>query len=318
MMIDVLETSRFVCERSVFVLVQEEKIPQWVRGHLAMPVPDWDRRYHFFDGSVKTVTYCLLLDALNFCFFPDPRWRVVIDGAHLEGYVALAAVLKRAFQEHPFPDDFGYLTKIDIEEVRRVLQGPVPIGQIPLLEERTAILREIGERVSSLYDGNPTSLLEAAGGSAHCLLNLVVGIFPSFRDEADYAAERIAFYKRAQIFIADLFSCFDGTSYGAFRDIGRLTAFADYKLPQVLRAEGILHYSPELADRVDRKTWIEAGSRFEVEIRAATIVAVELLRREFARQGRPLFAIEIDWLLWHAAQQHPKMLPHHRTLTIFY
>ena len=318
MAIDVLESSRFVTEQSNSVSIREERIPQWVREHLAAPVPDWDHKHHFFDGSAQSVAYCLFLDALNFCFFPDPRWQVVLDGERLQGYFALAAVLKRTFQDHCSLADFAQLAKIDVGAVRRVLQGPTPVGQIPLLEERAAILREIGERVSSLYNGNPVHLVEAAHGSALTLLKLIVETFPSFRDEAEYAGERVAFYKRAQIFIADLFGCFHGNSYGAFRNIDRLTAFADYKLPQFLRAEEILFYAAKLAEHVDQKQWLEAGSRFEVEIRAATIVAVDLLGREFERQGRSLLPIEVDWMLWHIAQKRSNMAPHHRILTIFY
>ena len=55
----------------------------------------------------------------------------------------------------------------------------------------------------------------------------------------------------------------------------------------------------------------------EVEIRAATIVAVEELRQGLKRRGRNLFTFELDWLLWHIAQS-AKMPPHHRTLTTFY
>lgn len=318
MAIDVLESCRFVCAQSDSISIQKEEISNWVRDHLAVPVPGWDSEYHFFDGSAKTVAYCLLLDALNFCFFPEPRWELVFDGGRLQGYFALAAALKRAFQEsHPLTD-FDRLAKIDVEAVRRVLQDPTPIGQVPLLEERAAILRELGECISSLYDGNPVRLVKEAHESASALLERIVETFPSFRDEADYAGERIAFYKRAQIFIADLFGCFHGTSYGAFRDIQLLTAFADYKLPQFLRATGILSYAPELADHVDQQRWIEAGSPFEVEIRAATVVTVDLLRREFEREGRVLLPIEVDWSLWHAAQECQNMRPHHRTLTTFY
>ena len=73
---------------------------------------------------------------------------------------------------------------------------------------------------------------------------------------------------------------------------------------------------PLKADRASRK-WIEAGSPCEVEIRAATVWAVELLRRELERRGRSLLAVEVDWLLWHTSQRR-QMPPHHRTRTTFY
>jgi hypothetical protein len=99
----------------------------------------------------------------------------------------------------------------------------------------------------------------------------------------------------------------------------KLTAFADYKLPQVLRHLGILRYSPELADKIEQRILIEAGSREEVEIRANTIWAVELMRQELEKMGKGLRAFEIDWILWNLGQDEAfKEKPYHRTVTIFY
>jgi hypothetical protein len=36
----------------------------------------------------------------------------------------------------------------------------------------------------------------------------------------------VRFYKRAQILIADLWACFNGQSFGEFRDIDKITMFA--------------------------------------------------------------------------------------------
>lgn len=59
-----------------------------------------------------------------------------------------------------------------------------------------------------------------------------------------------------------------------FKDIGNLTTFPDYRVPQLLRELGIMNYSPALAAAVDGREEIVAGSRHELEIRAATVVAV--------------------------------------------
>lgn len=41
---------------------------------------------------------------------------------------------------------------------------------------------------------------------------------------------KVKFYKRAQILAADLWSCFEGKTYGEFHDIDEyLTMFADYR-----------------------------------------------------------------------------------------
>ena len=39
----------------------------------------------------------------------------------------------------------------------------------------------------------------------------------------------VSFLKRAQIFVADVWSRFGGTGYGEFNDIDTLTMFADYR-----------------------------------------------------------------------------------------
>jgi hypothetical protein len=101
--------------------------------------------------------------------------------------------------------------------------------------------------------------------------------------------------------------------------MAELTAFADYKLPQVLRHLGILNYSPELAQMVDNQVLLSPGSAEEIEIRANTIWAVEVIRQELERCGRKTRAFEIDWLLWNMGQEDTyRAKPYHRTVTIFY
>jgi hypothetical protein len=98
-----------------------------------------------------------------------------------------------------------------------------------------------------------------------------------------------------------------------------LTAFADYKLPQLLRYQGVMVYAPELAAQVDAYQEIAAGSAPEVEIRAATIWAVELIRRALAERNLIRSASELDYRLWSESQAPtPDMRPYHRTRTIYY
>jgi hypothetical protein len=141
----------------------------------------------------------------------------------------------------------------------------------------------------------------------------------SFQDVADYQEHKVFFYKRAQIFAADLYGAFHGKEWGSFVDIDKLTAFADYKLPQVLRHLGILRYAKSLAQKVDQKVLLDSGSPEEVEIRANTIWTVELIRQELKRMGKELKSFEIDWILWNLGQHAEFVVkPYHRTVTIFY
>ena len=99
----------------------------------------------------------------------------------------------------------------------------------------------------------------------------------------------------------------------------KLTVYADYKLPQVLRKLGILHYDEELAYRVDSLIPLPAGSRMEVEIRAATVWAGELMRQSLLPKVPGLTAAHIDFWLWEAGQKKDLTdKPYHRTRTTAY
>ncbi len=83
---------------------------------------------------------------------------------------------------------------------------------------------------------------------------------------------------------------------------------ADYRVPVVLRELGVLRYAPALAEAVDSRRELTAGSQEEVEIRAATVEAVERLRRAMqarmaaeegqAELGKRLNSVLLDWALW--------------------
>ncbi|GFR50471.1 hypothetical protein Agub_g12522, partial [Astrephomene gubernaculifera] len=175
------------------------------------------------------------------------------------------------------------------------------------------------------FGGHAAGLVAAAGGSAAALVGLVTQLLPGFRDHAVYRGRQVFLYKRAQIFVGDVYGAFEGRGLGAFRDIDQLTMFADYRVPVVLRTLGILSYSRQLEDKILRREQLPAGGEEEVEIRACTVVAVERLREGLADKFRDTpgaqvpHAIQLDWWLWEEGErqrkQHP---PHHRTLTIFY
>jgi len=70
---------------------------------------------------------------------------------------------------------------------------------------------------------------------------------------------------------------------------------------------------------VDAHVLLEAGSPEEVEIRANTIVAVEMLRQKLSRRGWECRAFEIDWILWNLGQEDRfREKPYHRTVTHYY
>ncbi|MCM8749474.1 queuosine salvage family protein [Thermomicrobiaceae bacterium CFH 74404] len=314
----VLETTRFVLQQAQSVHLSPEGLDRVAAALLAQPAgsPSWEHPLHWRGEREQTANYVLVLDALNFCFWPEPRWRVDYRGQVYDGYWALAAALRRAIEQGEPLWDAAYLARITAEGLARLLAGD---GNVPLLAERAANLRQVGEGLLAHFGGWFSQAIEQAGRSAVALVKLVVQHFPSFDDVARYRDQEVRFYKRAQLLATDLAGAFRGRDLGEFRDLDQLTAFADYKLPQVLRYYGALTYSPALATRIDRREELPAGSQEEIEIRAATVWAVEELRHRLAAAGRPMPPWQIDWALWNLGQAlPPDAPPYHRTLTIFY
>ncbi len=316
--LDVLKTTAYVVEHARAVKLQHDAIKRAADSLAAKRAepPAWNYEYHYHDGTPRTVNYLFLLDTLNFCFWGKPRWTVEHQGKRLDGYWALAAALKRAAEENSRALDADFLARISPLELADALRGT---GAIPLFAERWRNARELGTVLRNLWEGQAARLVECAQRDAPRLAQMVAENFSSFNDIAVYENREVRFFKRAQIVVTDLWGAFGGKDWGAFENIDQLTAFADYKLPQILRAWGILRYAPSLARKVDAQIELAAGSPEEIEIRAATLWAVEFLRAELAARGCTMWSIQIDWILWDASQGRSKgMKPYHRVRTSYY
>lgn len=259
-----------------------------------MPVPAWDTEHHYRGPAARTERYLLVLDTLNFSFWTPPGWT-----APKRGYRELAVALRHIFESGDELATAGALRELTPARLEILLGGP-----LPMLEERAAALRELGRHG---FEGliEPTAAATAGALAAN---------LQSYRDVALYDGRRIPILKRAQIAAADL----HGAGVRTFPDLDALTCFADYKLPQILRHWGALVLAPDLARRVDALAPLTAGEPAEVELRCATVTCVERLRDALGARGRQLRAVEVDWILWEAAQDLGGMAPYPRTRTLFY
>lgn len=317
----VLATTRFVVENARYVVIDPERV-EVVADELAArrsPTVTYDCARHVCGVEPWVANLVLVLDTLNFSFWPDPgqpRWRVTYRGETFDGYWALVAALRRALDEGVPVADAAFLEGATDASVAHLLRGE---GTAPLLAERAAALRETGRVLLERYDGQFVNAIERANRGALRLTHLLAGEFSSFDDVATYGSYPVHLYKRAQICCSDLYGASRGQAWGDLTDLDRLTAFADYKVPQVLRRLGILVYTDALAQMIDQRVPLPPGSEGEVEIRAATIWGVEFLRRSLLERGVSLRAFEIDWYLWELGQDlPPDSQPYHLTRTIFY
>jgi hypothetical protein len=172
------------------------------------------------------------------------------------------------------------------------------------------------------------------------LLQLVLDYFGDlFDDSVEYKGRKVAFHKRAQILIADIWACYEGQGLGRFDDIDTITMFADYRVPQGLLFHQVLHYSPALMSILKRHEahheskdtdpalntahLLRRGDPFEVEIRGVSIHAVELLVAEIRKISPTthINAIIVDFYLWDLAKEKEhemNQVPIHRTRSIYY
>ncbi len=281
--------------------------------------PPWDRDAHPAGNDTDTAEWIFVLDSLNFSFWPDPgrtRWTVTGPEGDLRGYRALASALKRARNEGVPLADANVCATIDEKTLGTILRGK---GEIPLLAERARILRENGRILIEGWGGRFANLLDDCGRSAETLVDTLAEDFPAFRDVQTLDGRDVPFLKRAQILAGDLWGAFGGQGPGAFDDLEALTAFADYRVPQILRSLGVLVYSGPLADTVDAGRPLPAGTREEIEIRAATVQGVEAIVNALRAKGEKATAFATDWLLWNESHLplHNRK-PYHLTRTIWY
>src|SRR3989344_6606389 len=106
--------------------------------------------------------------------------------------------------------------------------------------------------------------------------------------------KKIHFYKRAQMFVSDVFHTFDGKGLGELKSIDQITGCADYKIPLILRKFGVLEYSTGLADKIDNKIEIARHSNEEIEIRSAAVWGIEFIKQEAQKRFSKITSSEIN------------------------
>jgi hypothetical protein len=315
----VLETTRSVVDTSKTVSINKTALLEYSEEFHHKATRHWLSASPFnfsHFNEEQTLNFVLLFNAISFSYWGEPKWTIEVDNKKFDGAWGMIVALGKAI-DNGFPLlKFDYLATIDLETLARILFGNT---RIPLMKERVKILNEIGNVVCSKYEGRFNNLLKLANGDCMRLLSIITKEFPSFEDISELEGKEVFFYKRAQLFINDIYQIFNGKGFGELKNIDQLTACADYKLPQILRKKGILKYSTELSDKIDNKIEIPHNSREEIEIRANTIWAVEYIKTEVLKNDPRILSTEINDHLWLSTQEKfPDDKPYHRTRTTAY
>jgi hypothetical protein len=307
-----------VAQRATHVQINYDRIPAYAAS---LPLeqatrPGLDLRSHYLGHGNDTVAFLITLDTINFGsgYFPYLRKR-----PGMSGYFTMASSLNDYYQQRG-PFSARDLTRLSVEDCVRIFGQDLDSQPIrELMQLFAKALNDLGRYLLERFDGSFVELVEAAGSSAQRLVQLLIEM-PYFNDVESYNGLEVPFYKRAQLTAADLSLAFDGQGPGSFDDLDRLTIFADNLVPHVLRIDGILLYSDNLATRIHKEELIPSGSAEEIEIRACAVHAAELLSEELRRLGHKITVMGLDYLLWNRGQQpyYKKIRPRHRTRTVYY
>lgn len=313
---EVRTACREVAARAGSVRIDEERLAEYAATLPLDPAaPVLDPRYHYLGEAETTLAFVLTLDAINFGsgYFPHLRKR-----PGLSGYFTVAAALTERFAAAG-PFDAAALRRLTAADCAQLFdQEPTNAPAMELMTLFGRALNDLGAFIERRFGGRFAGPIAEAAESAERLV-MILAEMPFFRDVASYHGRPIPFYKRAQLTAADLALAFGGDGTGRFADLDQLTIFADNLVPHVLRVDGVLHYGPALAARIDAGELIAAGSPEETEIRACGLHAVELIATACRAAGRPTTPMRLDYLLWNRGQGASyKARPRHRARSVYY
>jgi hypothetical protein len=279
------------------------------------PPPTINPAHHYVGEPPETLAFILALDAINFGsgYFP-----FLVKRPGLSGYFTMATSLKEEWEQEG-AWDAKRLCALTAADCARVMGQDLAVPEAAELMGLFArALGDLGRLLADRFDADPMRLVESADHSAAKLLEILTEM-PFYKDVSRYDGLDVPFYKRAQLTSADLSAVFDGEGYGYFADLAELTIFADNLVPHVLRRLGVLRYTPQLAQRIDSEESLVAGTREEVEIRAAALHAVEGCVALLREAGVTATAQQLDYALWTRGQSaEMKAHPRHRACCTWY
>lgn len=318
----VRQTCNYVNKNSQHVSINHDNLIKFIheKKHLFNQIPSWTS-CHFDPNHFcleKVVAFTCVIDSLNFCFWPYEE----INNKPEEDfeYCNLVTNLVNLLKNEPdifLPQNLSSLTTDKC--CQKIFNE---LKYFPLMEERTRSLNELGNFIISKYNSKFENFLIYNNYDCIEIVKSITEGVTTFRDETFYKGRQIFFYKRAQILAADLFyACRELNDQIVLSNADELTMFADYRIPQILNEYDILIYDENLSRKINEKKEIISHSIEEIEIRANTVVCVEMIKEEINKssEGDKKLSLEIDYVLWTIGEELRKQIkPHHRTLSIFY
>ena len=274
MLENIIQSCKYVSENSKHVSINEEKLNQFVKGIDNIKMEHWlsSSPFGLLELPVETIiNFLLIYESIDFSFWGNPKWSIETTSGKLDGSIALLYALLNYVKKEKTTD----FSNISTEKFSNILKGT---PEIPLLEERFKIIKEVSTIVNKKMQGNFYRYIKHITSDKE-LFEIIINSFPSFKDERTYNNKIIYFYKLAQLLTSDILHIREEKEQIKV-DYTHLVGCADYKIPQVLRGLGILNYNDELLKIVDNQIEIPVNSVYEVEIRANMITVIDMINKK--------------------------------------
>ena len=260
---------------------------------------------------------------LNFAFTDfdsSTKFEVVRNGHTYSDTEAMVVCIQDALTDGIPLLEGSYLSTVSRADLEQVFSGNI---EMPMLDERVAILNEVGQTLTEDYGGRFHNFIRDCAPAMYAdgdgVLERLVAEFPRFDDTSDYHGTNARIFKLAQLGFWMLHRALHGLGDWQLTDLADMAAFADYIVPVGLNVTGILVYSTDLEQRINSGEMIERDSDEEIEIRAHTLYATALLTDEINAirpADKQLLIPQVDYRFWKT--YHATFKPHHLTRTIMY
>lgn len=271
MLEEIKKSCTYVKEHSKYVSINYQKLDAYIKTIDIKEIKFWlsSNPYNLFDMSIdKIINFMLIFDSIDYCFWGEPKWTIDTSEGKKDGSDALLYALLKYVKILDKVD----FSNVSFEEFSNILKGNV---DIPFLRERYNTIISISNIVNNKMNGNFYNYIKDINTDIE-LFNLIINNFNDFCDERKYENHKIYFYKLAQLLTSDILHIKELITDTRV-DYTHLVGCADYKIPQTLRALGILEYNPELSKIVDNSELIKENSLYEVEIRANMISVISYI-----------------------------------------
>ena len=302
-------------EKLDYVKIDQSKIEEFVESMRERIIKSTHnsflpKKLNLTDG----IQLMCVFNSINACYWhiegDEKRWKF----GSQDGAQAIFDALYANALDQKSIIDASYLSTMTVSEFKNIIGEN---GELYLIEERVKNLNETGRVLRELYNGQFENVLKKGEYDAEKILSILEEQFPSYADTQNLDDVNLPFLKRAQLCIKMTDEVIESKNGDRIENIEYLTAFADYKIPQRLEQLGILKYDPQLQKIISDKIEIPKDSHLEIEIRVATILAVQDIVECFQSKIKEFIsAAGVDTNLWIDSQGEKRN--YHLTRTTAY